>query len=310
MLLSSVLLFSCLKDENITDQKYGMINLNANKIVGFKELTQANALPFENYDAIIKVPVHLSAENVASENIKVTVNMTKSASIISNYNTTNGKNVVQMPATLYSLQGTGLNVTIPQGSRDGYIEFKVNPSKLDPSTTYGIGLSIASVDNSGYVLSGNFKDILVTFGAKNKYDGVYTLTMKFEAPDRPTVKTGVDVAWGGPVWLVTTGGNSVNLFDDWGFGQNIQPFITNTGGYSGFGSTDPFFRIDPATNKVVEVKNSVINPSNGRAFQLDTSLDSYYDPATKKLVVNFIMTQPGFQPLKIRDTFTYVKARP
>ena len=58
-----------------------------------------------------------------------------------------------------------------------------------------------------------------------------------------------------------------------------------------------------------QVTNAFVNPANGRAFQIDPSKNSYWDPATKNMYVHFIMTQPNFGPLQIADTFRYVGPR-
>ncbi|MDF3077937.1 MAG: hypothetical protein K0S09_1826 [Sphingobacteriaceae bacterium] len=254
MLLSSVLLFSCLKDENIADQKYGMINLNANKIVGFNEASKSNALPFEDYDAVIQIPVHLSAENVATEDITVTLSMANSATIISDYNTSTGKSVIAMPASLYSLQGSGLTITIPKGSRDGYLTVKTNPSKYDPSKLYGIGLTVASVSNPGYVVAGNFTKTLVTFGAKNKYDGVYTYTTSANTSLVPNANKTVS--------LITVDANTVAL------SPGLLGTYTNAVSYT----------VDPTTKMV-----TVTCPSLGVQTPQDTR--SKWDAATKTMTV-------------------------
>ncbi|MFD2161690.1 DUF1735 domain-containing protein [Paradesertivirga mongoliensis] len=302
-------LTACLKD----DERFTTADIATHRIIELPATSQfrAVALPFEDRDTIISpITVNLAASEVASEDITVNLTTVNSKKVIDNYNNVNHSHVEILPSSLYTLQGTGLTVTIPKGSNTGKVNLQINAVDLDPSITYGLAFNITGVDKEGYVISGNLDTVLVTFGAKNDYDGAYSLEIRIDASDRPTVQTGVWGEWGGEVHLVTTSGSSVNLFDDWGFGQFIQPIITSTGGYSGFGQTNPRFTIDPATNKIISITNDAPVGTLNRRFEIDPEGPNYYDPAEKKIYASFIMTQTGFAPAKIKDVFTFVGPRP
>lgn len=306
---------SCLKDKNVEERRYGTEGLEDKKIIEFV-VDQTNyigtGLSFVNRDTIINIAVvRLAAAQPAQEDINVTLTLASSTTMISDYNASHGSSLVNFPSSLYSVQGSGLVVTIPKGSREGYLRAKINPSTFDPSSTYALGFRIANVDKQGYTISQNFGYFIAAFGAKNKYDGIYRLRVRMRASDRPTVNTSTTWNWGGNVHLVTTGPNSVKLFDDWGFGDYIQPIQTNTFTYSGFGSTAPKFFFDLSSDKLTNVVNDFPNPPNGRAFIMDTdpNLNSKFDPATHNVYADFIMTQPNFGPLKIADTLFYVGPR-
>src|SRR5829696_9138269 len=126
-------LTSCLKDKNIEDQKYGMAGVENVKIIELASDDthfKMTGLNFVNRDTIINFAVvRLAAKDPAPEDIQVTLTLASSATIIGNYNTEHGTSYVSFPSTLYALQGNGLVVTIPKGSREGYLQIKVNASK-------------------------------------------------------------------------------------------------------------------------------------------------------------------------------------
>src|SRR6478735_3440329 len=106
-------LTSCLKDKNIEEQQYGMINLNAKKIIELNSddtHAKTTGLSFVNRDTILNfVAVRLAAEQVAAEDITVTLTTSKSAALIADYNAENNTNLVSFPTALYAVQGTGLS---------------------------------------------------------------------------------------------------------------------------------------------------------------------------------------------------------
>jgi len=248
-------LTSCLKDKNIEDQKYGMINLNANKIIELNSddtHAQTTGLAFVNRDTVINfVAVRLAAQEVAQEDIHVTLTTASSASLISTYNTDNGANLVAFPSTLYTMQGTGLVVTIPKGQREGYVQIKVNPSKFDPSSTYAIGYSIASVDKPGYTISQNFKNFIAIIGAKNDYDGRYSVTGTMV--DANGVYKGL---YPTEVDLIIVSGNQVLYYQHEVDYPNYLVENISTGGLANTGIA-PKITFDQATDKVTSiVRNS------------------------------------------------------
>ena len=176
----AMVLTSCLKDKNIEEQEYGMINLNARKLIELDSddsHSKTTGLAFVNRDTILNfVTVRLAAEQPANEDITVTLTTANSTTLINDYNAAHGTNLVAFPTNLYAYQGSGLTVTIPRGKKEGFVRIKVNPSTFDPSSTYAIVFSIASVDKQGYLISQNFKNFIGIVGAKNDYDGRYAVT--------------------------------------------------------------------------------------------------------------------------------------
>lgn len=160
-------LTSCLEDENIEDQKYGMINVEANKIVEIPSATKNFSLLIEDKTTTLEaINVHLAANEVAAEDIKVTLALDPASTY---------------PTSKYTLPD-GLVVTIPKGSRDGVLKVNMNPKDLDPSTPYTLIYSIASVDKPGYIISGNYAKRTVKVAARNAYEGTYTAKGVFIHP--------------------------------------------------------------------------------------------------------------------------------
>jgi hypothetical protein len=309
-----ILFTSCLKDKNVVDEVYGMKNYDQGKIIELPSPPNhfhAIGLDLKNADTTFNVvAVGLAADGVAQEDIRVTLTLAGSQAIITDYNTANTTSFQMLPTNLYRLNGNGIVVTIPKGSRYGYVSVTLNPNNLDPSVSYGLGFRIASVETSGYTLSRNFGTVMVGIVVKNRYDGVYNLRMKHLG----WLAFGIGEQvfnWGGPVFLESSGAATVKLFDDWGFGAYIQPAIQTSGTLTGFGQTEPKFEFDLITNKLVRVTNDLPNPTNGRQFAINPAVtDSRWDPATRKVYAAYLLTQPGRPTLFLYDTLTYVGPRP
>jgi hypothetical protein len=304
---------SCLKDKKITDQEYGMYNYDKQKIVELPSPpnhVNTIALDFKNEVVTIDlVTAAVAADLPVSEDVTVTLSLANSNTMIADYNAANSTNYVAFPANFYSLQGSGLTVTIPKGSRMAAVKATTNSINFNPSTTYALGFTITAVDKQGYDISTNFGKVLVTIGAKNKYDGVYTL--RFKMLDWLAAH-GIDnavVDWGGPVHMETVAGDAVKLFDDWGFGTYIHPAATPTA-YTGFGSTQPRFIFDLATNKLVNCVNDFIG---ARTFSVNPAVtDSRWQPLPGgggDIYAAIIMKQAGRTDLRIFDTLRYVGPR-
>lgn len=249
-------LTSCLNDEEVEDQVYGMIDLNANKIIEIMPVTPI-LLPYSQQEQVVDfVTVNLAAEQVAQEDITVQLGIDNSLEIIDNYNrnvkAAASPTVIQYPSNLYSFVGSGLKVTIPKGSRSATVQIRMKSSDLNADNTYGVGFRILSVDKPGYVISGNFADRVAIIGAQNKYHGTYTHTYTSSLGNGQN-----------EVKLLTLGANAVTL----------------SPGLIGVYSNAVTLRIDPVTNKVT-VEMTTLLP-------IATNPVSNYDPATGTIYVKW-----------------------
>jgi hypothetical protein len=154
----SLSLASCLKDKGYEDGAHG-INKDAEmyKIVNIPSsnttLTVSSPQKTTGANATLTIPVHLSAKDVASEALNVTLTVDADDAKITAYNNTlaAASRYVRMPAVGYTLNGTA---SIPAGTRDGSTTIVLKPNQL-PVGRYIIPVSITGVDKSGYTISGN-----------------------------------------------------------------------------------------------------------------------------------------------------------
>lgn len=302
--LSSALT-SCLKDSLTLDPA------NSTNVVEFKNpagftspfgskyalYTQSFDLaPENNYP----VTVSYSGAQVAPEDITVTLGIDTAA--ITQYNKEQNAHFDLIPANLYTLP---TQVVIPKGQRTAVVALKVKSNNFDFSKSYVLPLQIKSASTG--VVSGNFGTILLSLNAKNKYDGVYTVT-----------GTMVDVSAAGAAFkhLTEVGRKLEYTFEtvsatkcvvvDYEYGgAPYHPFWTGTG-VSIYGAFAAVVEFDPATNKIIGVTNYYGQPaSNTRSGRLDPSGTNTYDPATKTININYFMVQPSViaAPPNIRTTW-------
>lgn len=274
VLVLTIGLTACLKDDMITDQKYGMINLNNARVVEIPNgsATVPRSVSLDLVNEVVNVDfvsLHLASENPASDNIIVTLDTTGSQTFIDTYNTDHGTSLEVLPANLFTLP-TGLNATIPIALKDAKLKLAVNPSLLDPSKLYALVFTITELDKDGYVISGNFKKDFVTIAVKNPYDGIYDfkgyiLRNSAGGPLLPQTGNFKDLERS----LATLNANSVSFAQLWA--NN-----TAVGGIDGLMLT-----VDPLTNAV-----TCSSTSNATLIN-EPSYNNRYDPATKTFYISF-----------------------
>jgi hypothetical protein len=218
----------------------------------------------------------LAETNPASEDIQVTL-VPNNALV-----TTAGYTVA--PASVYTLSGNGLVVTIPKGQREGYINVTTKPSNLI-GATYALGFTISSISNPSYTISATGKNYLAILPVKNSYDGIYSVidgfVQRYTAPGSPEPAGGLNGSLvGNPdVILATIDANSVSVPPSsatsgafyWAFGANSK-----VAGVDGIKLT-----VDPATNLVT------VTCSGNATLANWEGKENRYDPATKTFYLNF-----------------------
>lgn len=173
---------------------------------------------------------------------------------------------------------------------------------LDPSANYGLGFTILST-TAGTVSSN--KSILVTIGAKNAYDGHYSLNFcNYHPAGNPGYTCDVT-----EVDLITTGANTVKMYWPDAGGYFIP--ITYGGSISYFGGQTLGLTIDPVTNKVVAQN---VDPTAATFYTMSPTFNSYYDPTTRTFYLKFGYSYVGgvFTPGTSREwtlTLTYLRSR-
>lgn len=301
-------LSSCLNDEMIEDQKYGMINLNANKIIEVPKGTVALTLKNEG-QKVIKLPgVRLAAENPAAEDITVALTIDKSAELLGSLPLLAPANIT-IPAS----------VTIPKGKRvSDSIVITLNTDVLTADPSY-IAISIASVNKTGYLISGNLGYLKLNLKGPHKWEGRYKLAGTMVDAANPTLGH-VSILWaldvvnnpnGDPytVQILTKNGSTLMLFDEIVGGDFYYPISSGTD-YSVYGAFAPEFIFDAAGN-ITAVENHYGQPaSNTRSAELDPSGVNKYDEATKSFTVSYWMNQPSVKAghrSHMVETYTFIE---
>ena len=233
-----------------------------------------------------------SSTTTATEDVRVHV--VEEPSLIDDYNTANGTDIVYLDPSLYTIQT--LDPVIPAGSQN--MEFKVfvnntNPLSLD--SVYGLAFKIVSAD-AGYTVAENMSTAILKIVVKNKYDGVYKVT----GTALRVLGTGIDNALSGTITpyevaYSTSGPNSIQHNGSFHWAN-----WTASGGSSLPGGYEPNIEFDPTTNNVVAVTsaNGAISNSTG------TTYNQHYDPITKKMYYEFTWgAGPSARLMTIEATF-------
>ena len=185
-LLSIVILSSCLKDTRFDSGQNGILNTEVKGVA----LPQAKALtsgmlPKDSASftstltsqvasqTISEILISIEAIDLPTTDVKVKVVLTPS--LISSAFKPFAVGSVIVPTEVIIKAGQA-NATIP-------VTFP-NSSGFDPAFTYGLGLSLQSVDGS-YIIAGNKKNILVAFSIKNAYAATYDALGYFYHPSSP-----------------------------------------------------------------------------------------------------------------------------
>ena len=299
----------CLKDKGFDNHTYGINDPDTQPPgVGFPRGVSAkysvgvdlSATP-QNINGVVYV--NLEAGNPAKSDIHITLAINDA--LRTAYNTANGTNILALPSSAYSLT---LSLTIPAGSRNVEVPLVLpNTSVLNPNDTYGLGITIASVDG-GYLIASNLKNLFIEIGLKNKYDGVYRLNgVHNRSPYTFPFETEVEM------W--TTGASSVAMF--WPDGGDFgQPIGTGPGSVNWYGNAvSPNFIFNPTTNECINVNLQVGAAVTLAMVTLDNTPDSNpdgpiynrYEPTPKKMYLTYQYN--GNNLRRFYDTLTYLRKR-
>lgn len=197
-LLTSAGLTSCLNDSMIDDQKYGLINLNANKIIEIPA-DASHTLSIISLDEGIKEytrEIRLAAEAPATEDVVVNVEIvSNSADVIKavrkrladQYPTEGDNAVPDEDIKVYPTEGISIpaTITVNKGKRSALLSIKIDTHKLIGDAQFAL-VRVKSVTNPGYIVSGNFNELLLNMKVKSEYDGVYVCNGYRIRPGNPT----------------------------------------------------------------------------------------------------------------------------
>ena len=269
----------------------------------------AEALPISSTPQVIQVAVNLASAKPLSS--PVTVTLAVDAGAVATYNHANGLDTggntpyTLLPAADYSIPS--LQVTIPAGQRLVYLNINVNTNLVDPSGQFMLPIKI--VNGGGQQIS-NYDELLLAVGAKNQYDGIYTVTGALSDNTDATI-TG---SYPETVYLETSSATADGFYDpNLGFAHAIS---TSTGP-SAYGSFAPVFtfsgsNITSVTNYYGQfsgshVRSAVLSPSGVNKYTTGSP-----GQAGSVFQVTYIMDQgnPGVPRTTFVETFTYQGPRP
>jgi hypothetical protein len=241
--------------------------------------------------------VRKDAHNEAALNTQTVVVLKKDDALLTQYNADNETEFVPLPTTLATTSpapGADGNITLTFAPGDAAKVISVtipNASTFDFSKQYALAYKMTSVTGMGQMSQGTSDVIVVQVLVKNKYDGIYEVTALSPMVDvaNATLTGLYPFTWE----LETSGAASVKCFDPDYYGGYYHPILSG-GAASGYGSFGLEIFFDPATNKIVDVKNTAGNPpSNTRMPVIDPSGQNLYDPATKTIYFKYWMKQPN-----------------
>ncbi|MBA4408073.1 MAG: DUF1735 domain-containing protein [Bacteroidota bacterium] len=232
----------------------------------------------------------------------------ENGAILAKYNTDHKTTYVPLPTTLGTVSpaiaGGKLTVNLDAGEIGKAIMINVPAAgNFDFSKNYALAFKVLSVSGTGKLSADVDETIVCEVLAKNKWDGVYSVTGTFVDY--------INAPWTGIypkiVELRTTGAATCSKYDtDYG----VYGYIFETGGgASQFGAWTPAFIFD-ASNNVNVVNTSVDSPARGRTAELYTgegAVNKYF-PATKTMEVGYYLKQLNVSPQLrslVTEKYTY-----
>ncbi|SFG57930.1 DUF1735 domain-containing protein [Pedobacter insulae] len=316
LVFATVALSSCLKDDSMVldPDKAGanvidFVNPTDIAVHGSTTPLYVYSFPIVAAPTPIELSVSYSgAEDAAPKDITVNIGLAAKA-VVDQYNTEQNKSFEVMPTSYYTLSAT--SVVIPKGKKTASFTVSFNTSAIDLAKSYVLPLKLTSADA---VVSSNFGTALFQVGVKNKYDGLYTITATAPMVD-VTASTLTGYYPLNKMSLITTGANSVAMYDGQYATSNYAHPIKSGTATSSYGQFSPIFTMNPTTGAVVSVENYFGQPSaNGRSAALNPAGVNKFTvnaDGSKTLEVSYYLLQPG---TSIRTSFhekwTYTGARP
>jgi hypothetical protein len=307
LLLATVFVSCVKKDDMYKETTDESARKEVLQLMGAGELTQFARDVKPTNDTFVLIDLRRYPNTEAELNQPLTVKLQSSPTLIDDYNTANGTSLVELPAASYTLLDDINAVTFQPGEAIKEVKISVDQSQLDLSQAYALAFSVA--DPGVAVINSSLKDGIYNIGVKNKYDGNYTMDMTLKGWGAYGISDGPTLTWPSNVQFVTNGAASVTMTND-ATGTNLQPAFTSAGDITQFGATNPQFTFDPNTDQLIDVDNLTPDDGRGRDFHINAAAGpSYFDPATRSVVLHYIMVQTGRPDQTIDITLTYVGPR-
>lgn len=281
-----LVLGSCRKEDFEGEPTYGK-GTNLGKIMENPEVKKFFS-PFNNIQTIHLFSVRRDMVSEGALQATNVIKVRQDPSLITAYNTAHNTNYLEMPSTIYSFNndagvaksGNDYTVTFQNGLFAQNFKINLDGSKwTDVSQNYALAFKVT--DWGGLTFAEGYSDeIIIFFGIKNQYDGIYTIssgTIQRYTAGVPTVGDALNGSLVGnaAVTLSTIDANTVEISD--------MRWAGNSSGIAGIDNLRA--RVDPATNKVT------MYSIGGPTLVNIAGLTNEYDPATKTFTLNFDWAQ-------------------
>lgn len=258
LLASLFAMVSCLDDEKVENQEYGLLkkHLETKKIIEIPadaSHSLSKAYLAEGMQKVTLGEVRLAAKDPAAEDIIVKLKKGSDSEVIAMLRTYKSniytENVPNSDIHLFSPSDIKLpeSIVIPAGKQSAPLTIEINTDLLKEYSQF-FAINVESVSNQGYIISGNYNNLLVEVKEKSKYEGKYEYKVETNLSGNS-----------GDVYLSTVTPNKVKMDK-----------LANNYGY------EVFYTIDASTNKV-----TVECPKLGKA----TITTGEYNPSTKSFHV-------------------------
>jgi len=223
-------------------------------------------------------------------NTSQTVTVQLDTNVINTYNTANSSSYKLLAPSAYTFDASNpltagnVVITFAPGEYSKVIKINLDLTQL-PAGNNAIGFTITQTTLG--VISNQSSHAFVAVGAKNRFDGEYTLTgtMIDNYNGALTGNYPVDV------FLISNGPLQAQMYDN--SVPGLYHSILNAGSLSYYGALGVVFNFN-TDNSVASVVNLYGQPaSNTRFLTLDPSGVNTWDPVTKTLKVRYWMDQPS-----------------
>ena len=303
VLFFALLAVSCLpKTETMGDAGQTLVKLHPDSYsmlaVDAKSTSQTGLL-FE---------VRKDAANAADLNSPTTVVLKYDAdtSIIKAYNLANGTSYIPLPSALGTVSPAitagqiTLNFAAGEFSKSIMVTLPSSGS-FDFSAHYALAFKVLSVTGTGKLTADLNDQVVVEVLAKNRWDGIYTVTGTFEDYVYELGGTVYPSDYPETVQLRTIGAMTCARYDA---DAATYSYVFNAGG-NAFGNFTPSFVFDASNNVVNCVNTSFDPPARSRTCYLFTGAGSInkWNAADKSMDVTWGMTQQTVTP-KNRNLMT------
>lgn len=280
LLAATAFVVGCQREETILDVDYK----GGNPVVDFAGNTDGYikyelALRDEFQPIEVSVKLANTTEGAPED---ILVYLSKVDALVSTYNSEHGTNLAAVSNTDAGLRyDFSKPVVIKKGQKRALINMEVNPAKLNLAQLNAIGIAVARVEGPASVSNSIYSKVVIEFGARNAYDGVYSVVSgrvtRYTAPGAPANDAlSGDVTGNPDLVLVSVDATTVEI-------QNLRW----AGGSSGVAGIDNLrATVNPSTNQVTmrSLGNATLANWTG-----STSGITYnrYDPATRTFYLAF-----------------------